>query len=560
MKLRNLERAVTAVAAFGVLAVEFARHQWLDHSLPGSVSMVLTSAALVLGAAVLTRLLFRWLLRQEQQLEALVRSSTDAILLVDGRGRISHANPAAELLLGAARGSLAGRAVPGALGPPNGAADCPARRVLTTGQGIPYLEMTVVASGGRQVPVAASFSPLPGRRGVPDGVAVILRDMTRKRALEAQVERLLGQTEAERREALALYALSRSLTGLPGAERDLNELAERARAVFGADLALVGLADPGTVTAQWQGAAGADLTGAAPLRPGEGAGATCPDLLAVELRGVLTVPLLLGDRVTGALLIGFRRPMDWEDRHVRLLESVAAQVAVALENTRLYREIERVAVLEERDRLAREMHDGLAQTLTFAHMKVEAIRLRLPQAGPADLETWLIDVQEALQGAYAEVRRALLNLKQRAAGGVVGYLADYLQEFGRTHNLEVEARLPDAEPPVPPAAEVQVIRIVQEALANVYKHAQARRVTVACAAADGWLTVTVADDGRGFALLDRASGGHYGLEIMRERAQRAGGTLSIASTPGFGTTVTLRVPLQSEEGTAVGTHSHSARR
>lgn len=381
----NLERLVFGATVLVILLVEFVWHRLLAHSLPEIMSTGLTSLVLVIGAAMFTRIVFRWMTRQQRELEALFHYSSDAILLVDNRSAITHVNPAMEALLGVPADGLIGRDVLGVLCHPGNATavaeNCPARQVLATDRPIPYLEMSVMAASGGMVPVMASFSAIPGRGGATERVAVILRDMSEKRALEAEVARLLEVAQSERREAQELYELSRSLSVLPGAERDLNDLASRVRVLFGADLALVGLLDPFTRLGRWQAGSGVNApqtTLVLRARMGEGAlgqvlsvgrpfrtdhfpgdvtddESAYPILKAEGTRAALAVPLALGGEPFGALLVGCRQPFRWQERQVQLLESVAAQVSVALENSRLYREIERVAVLEERDRLAREM-------------------------------------------------------------------------------------------------------------------------------------------------------------------------------------------------------------
>jgi two-component system NarL family sensor kinase len=230
-------------------------------------------------------------------------------------------------------------------------------------------------------------------------------------------------------------------------------------------------------------------------------------------------------------------------RELRLLSTIAAQVGTAVERARLAEDAARLARAEERTRMAREIHDTLAQGLAAIALNVESALNRLdsqPEQARAPLERALRMARENLEDA----RRSVVDL--RTATPLDGKpLAEALGALGRSFTADtgvpVQVRV-EADPPLElaPRADVELYRIAQEALSNVRKHARARRVEVRLRRRGGAVTLAVHDDGMG--LRAGARPGH-GLVGMRERAKLLGGRLRVQSRPGLGTTLSVRVPV-----------------
>ena len=205
-----------------------------------------------------------------------------------------------------------------------------------------------------------------------------------------------------------------------------------------------------------------------------------------------------------------------------------------------------LATLEERDRIAREMHDSLSQVLSYIRLATSIIEERLDNADITAAREELRDVRRASRDAYEDVRQGILAL--RASGflkkGFLTALEEFLDSYRAQTQLEVELKVVDEQAVgLSEGAQVQLLRIVQEALANVWKHAQAQRVEVELGRNDGWVQVSVADDGRGFDPDQAASERHrYGLQIMQERAESIGGTVKVLSRPGAGTRIIVGLP------------------
>lgn len=217
----------------------------------------------------------------------------------------------------------------------------------------------------------------------------------------------------------------------------------------------------------------------------------------------------------------------------------------------LFEQVRRLAILEERDRLAREMHDSLGQVLGFVNLKTKVAEDLITRGRAVEAGEELTQMRGAVQTAYEDVRQAILSLRTTPQGqGLLASLREYVERLREQAGLDVRLEA-SAGLQLPQAAEAQVIRIVQEALTNVRKHAQATQVLVRFARDRSGTTVTITDNGRGFDLVEVEAGRgmRFGLLTMRERAESIGGTLVIETGPGRGTTVHLRIPGGKRDGT-----------
>ncbi|MBI2871925.1 MAG: GAF domain-containing protein [Chloroflexi bacterium] len=270
------------------------------------------------------------------------------------------------------------------------------------------------------------------------------------------------------------------------------------------------------------------------------------------MKSFLGVPIIFRGRALGSLYLTNKlgaEEFSPEDEDVLLL--FARHAAVAIENARLYQQAQDVAVLEERERIAREMHDNFAQVLGYVNTKTQAARRFLELGDVKRAEEQMSGMEEAARQLYADVREAVLGLRvplvsERSFIGVVG---EYLTRFSQMSEIQtrLDSSIGEAMVELTPRTEIQLFRIIQEALTNARKHAQATEAKVRVEQDEsGWLAVTVEDNGRGFdpAHLERDDWPHFGLQTMRERAEAVGGAFQIDSVPGQGTRVTVRFPLK----------------
>jgi two-component system nitrate/nitrite sensor histidine kinase NarX len=262
----------------------------------------------------------------------------------------------------------------------------------------------------------------------------------------------------------------------------------------------------------------------------------------------IAAPLRMGERVIGALCVGSPKEGVFSEDAEDLLTRLANSAAIALENARLYAQAERLAILEERQRIAADMHDGLAQTLSYAQLSVDLASNQIEEGQDGVAVETLRSVERGLKQAVNEIRRAIASLREDfpMQFTLQEQLADLVAEFSKdsgarvTWQSEVKAPLvldrQDAE---------QVLRVVGEALSNVRRHAEAEHIQVALDQLTHTTRVIVQDDGVGFntdAPPDGEGRKHFGISIMQARATRLGGEVAVKSAPGQGTQVTLTWP------------------
>lgn len=237
------------------------------------------------------------------------------------------------------------------------------------------------------------------------------------------------------------------------------------------------------------------------------------------------------------------------DQMIRAMQySLAPSFALSEEAKSLLPQIEYRAILGERTRLAREIHDGLAQTLAFLKIEIGRAESLLAQGKPEQAARILKDSSRTVGDAYLDARQAIENLRRAPDDSLVIWLNQAAENFADLSGLPVEVNLCLTHD-FPPIVQAQLIRIVQEALTNIRKHAQAHRVRLAAWENDEDLLIEVADDGRGFRPTDVVAAARFGLRGMQERAESIGAEFQVTSCPNGGTTVQLRIPLRLGVGT-----------
>lgn len=272
---------------------------------------------------------------------------------------------------------------------------------------------------------------------------------------------------------------------------------------------------------------------------------------AVVEGDALALPLRVRDRVVGVLQAVAPVGEGWDEERLRWVSALGAQVAVALENARLYELARDEAADEERRHLARELHDSVSQAIYSAVLTAHSAQKSLPPGAEAASQA-LDVVIELAEAALTEMRALIFELRPEALAevGLMGALHRQLDGLEHRHGLTTERRL-GPEPELAFAAKQVLLRVAQEALHNVTKHAHAERVTVSAqvsqapaetGAGGEWLELAIADDGVGFDP-SLSYPGHLGLTSMHERVASLAGQLDISSAPGAGTTVRVRVPL-----------------
>jgi signal transduction histidine kinase len=256
------------------------------------------------------------------------------------------------------------------------------------------------------------------------------------------------------------------------------------------------------------------------------------------MEGFLGVPVKNGEEVLGIIFVANKRSGSFTAHDEELLTLFAAHAAIALTNARLYERSREVSVLEERARLARELHDAVSQRLFSIRAHARAAEV-LVARDPARAAGELAAIAELGAQAHGELRAAIDGLAPPELDGLAESLRRYAMLAARAHGVAVRLDARDV-PELDPRVEAAAFRVAQEALNNALRHSGASEVSVTLSRTRRRVVLEVADDGSGFDPALASSG--LGLASMRERAAAVGGVLRVSSAPGAGTRVRLAVP------------------
>lgn len=258
---------------------------------------------------------------------------------------------------------------------------------------------------------------------------------------------------------------------------------------------------------------------------------------------VRVVPVRHQDRLIAEIELALPAPID--EAETALMQAAATHLASGIENLRLQARNKEAAVAEERAFLARELHDSIAQSLAFLAIQARLMREAIADGDRAGMERTMAEIEAGLRESHGDVRELLLNFRLRTqAEDIEPALQAALRKFEHRSGVTATLVVHDDGLPLPADVQVQVLHIIQEALANVSKHARAERVWLDVWKHPGWC-VQVRDDGCGFDT--RASDvSRVGLRIMRERSEAIGASLQVRSQPAQGTTVLLELPPRGE--------------
>jgi two-component system, NarL family, nitrate/nitrite sensor histidine kinase NarX len=265
---------------------------------------------------------------------------------------------------------------------------------------------------------------------------------------------------------------------------------------------------------------------------------------AQRCKAVYAIPL----RHKGKVLGVYNLFMDGDDTLPEdvsyLFNSISEHLGMALENARLTRENMRISLMNERTMLANQIHDSLAQTLAYAKMRLTVLNEAIADNDGAQTNRYLADVEEAVDMAYSELRNLITQFRDRIdPRGLVPALQEMVESFRKKANADVDFLNVAQDVVLTPEEEIQVFHIIQESLYNVCKHSRARHVVVTLDLHEGQYVVNVADDGVGLQGDANSNVGRsFGLTIMRERAAKLDGKLTIESRPAGGTIVRLTFP------------------
>jgi PAS domain S-box-containing protein len=412
-----------------------------------------------------------------------------------------------------------------------------------------------------------------------------MRDVTERKAMEREQAMWFWEQES-------LMTIDRQLVAMVALEPLLNAITTHARAFTRADFAGVILINADRRTWAWRGVKGNlhpteqlpfDLKTLPPsLMEKKGpvqfydvdaeTGMSVRNFPALDRENLVIIagfPFHIKEDLEGVLLVGFRKEHEFSDREVRLLSALAEKSAIAIANAELYenlrqreQELERLSVArsaaqeEERRRIAREIHDGLGQMLTAVKFNAEILE-DTPGLAETDRKK-LVEIKELLDNVMTEAREISYNLMPSILEdfGISPALQFFCETFSSRLKIAVKYHAHGINGRFDRGLEVNLYRIAQEAMNNIVKHAEATRIDVQLMKDEKGIRMTIEDDGKGFSpgVLPRktSGGGGMGILSMRERASTFGGTLTIESAPGKGTTILVMIP--SAQGDGHGSH------
>ena len=249
------------------------------------------------------------------------------------------------------------------------------------------------------------------------------------------------------------------------------------------------------------------------------------------------------NRAVGKLALFSKAPESFAPELMQLLESIGNQLGTAIENAMYHQQIEQIAMLEERTRISRELHDSLAQTLGWLSIKTEMLEEDLQDGQIERANTEIKEIRNVVRDASYDVRESIDGLRTHPAGNFTVSATAWIAEFRQRSGLETTFHARDIERQLPPLVESELLRILQEALTNVRKHAKAQQVQVDLDVKNNFVTLRIEDDGAGFVYDPALRSQHFGLSIMRERAERLGGSFDVQSVPGKGTAILAQLPI-----------------
>jgi len=383
------------------------------------------------------------------------------------------------------------------------------------------------------------------------------------RDLESRVQKKTAQLAAQNRELTTLYDMAAFLAHLDSIEALSQGFLQRVVQTFAADGGSLRLLDPDArmlhLTAT-EGLSGGQVENEHCLRvDGCFCGSAIHDgvvlirdmrhlsphsLRPCELDGFVSLAvfqIVAQQRVIGSFSLHYRAEYSLDPADNQLLQTLGQHLGAALENLRLQSKEKQLAVAEERHLVSQGLHDSLAQSLNFLNLQVQMLERELAAGNLGRAQEHLPLLRTGVEQSYQDVRELLANFRSRLETvDLQAGLADTLTRFQQQTGIETGLDIQGDGAPLPPEQQLQILFILQEALSNVRKHASAHKVGIRLLNERDF-SLEIADDGQGFDpdLLAHQPDQHYGLRIMRERAERLQAQFDIASQPGQGTRITL---------------------
>jgi len=384
------------------------------------------------------------------------------------------------------------------------------------------------------------------------------------RVTESGIEPARNTREGEALEALS--AAVGAIAGVLDVERVLQLIVDRVRGLVRARYAAVGISDDHGAIEQFvtSGITAAERAklGALPEGHGllgliirEGRSLRIPEISEhpesygfpphhPPMHSLLGVPVRVKGRAVGNLYLTDKQDApEFSDDDQRLVELFALHAGIAIENARLYGAVQRLAVIEERDRIGKDLHDGIIQSMYAVSLSLEVVA-ELMTESPEEAFGRVDRAIDALHETIRELRNFIFGLRPELVNrtDLVGLLIALTEQLRQNSVMEIELDVADEAIDLPVHARAELMHIAREALSNVARHSGASQTSVSVRREAGDVVLEIDDNGAGFDPLAVAEDGHFGVPNMRARAAALGGSLEVHSEPGGGTRLVVRIP------------------
>ncbi|WP_430238371.1 PAS domain S-box protein [Neobacillus sp. SM06] len=565
-----IKRWAVLLTSFFIISYELLRHEFILQKISSKTDMVISSVLFIIGAFVFSEFLFGYIkkienqrIQQEREAKALFDNSIDGIFVFQTNGYLVDMNQGAEEMSGWRLKDVQGK---------------------LKFESIFYLESStlslqaflkgkqtsvrienglLIAKDGAELPISATFSQIHNDYMGDTKIAFIVRDLTQQKQMADIIKGLYQEATQKQFEAETQYWIANKLASIRELTADnrqqiFQNVAEEIKKLL--NCCNVGLflnnfskdhLDTVAVTNLPQQKNMMRSLERAKYKKNFGKGQV---LTEVQMNGQksFTYPLCCENLVLGYLWVSDKKDRVWSLHQQELLKSIINILTISLENLTMYQKMKDIATLEERERLAREMHDGLAQNISSIHMKIELIKkLAISNQGNKReiLQNAVLEVSQIVNEAYQEVRQNLFNLMSPfySEGEFFELLKNYINQFQELNQIDVEFSNQLQEQnksfELSESKKIQVVRILQEALSNVRRHSKCKKAFISIfQKGDGAYVITVEDKGIGFLADDLQTTNHYGLRTMKDRANLIKGNLVIQTKPNAGTKVELTIP------------------
>ena len=565
--LKKLSIFLTSVFIIGY---EGLRHKFLAHLIHPDLDLFVSSIIFMLGAIIFSHYVFNLIEkiernRQQKEREAkiLFDNSIDGIFIFDSNLKLIDMNNGAKVLSEWVLEDAVGVQTIYSLFEMENKIDFHNESLFNN-----RIEETLLRKKDDDTqPVSITFSKIPNENRESEKIAAIVRDLTERKQMENVIRDLYQEATQKQREAETQYKIAKKIASL----RDLTTLDNQPI------LELVAIEINKLVSSIYTALFLYDFSGKcfklAAITNKEKNGAA-PKLfqkinhndkkekdqyISLDLTNgqkATFIPLVSEEVVNGYLMIVEHNGSKWSLHQQELIKSIVNILSISFENVLMYKKMKDIAMLEERERLAREMHDGLAQVISSVHIKIKVLELLVrdrDQTCCSPLAEIINELNHIANEAYHEVRQNLFSLRtsMNSTGSFIDILIEFVEQFANQNkfDLNVEVCEANCQINISDETKLHVLRIFQEALSNVRKHSGATQVNVkyTCENPEFYL-FTVEDNGVGFTPgIDERKIGHYGLTTMEERAKLIQGKLIIHSKKNKGTKVILQIPKKGNE-------------